>query len=134
MAPATTMTTPLPLQVFIVENHADTLKWLAFYLEQLGHTVQSAKTMAQALELLPTADFDVLISDIGLPDGTGWELLEKVRLSRPIYAVAMSGFGMNADRLKSTAAGYRHHFLKPFVPAELNGALEEAALEKAGGS
>ena len=133
MPQATPMTATLPLQVFLVENHADTLKWLTLYLEQLGHTVHPARNVAEALARLPDADCDVLISDIGLPDGTGWELLEKVRLPRPIYAIAMSGFGMNSDRLKSTAAGYRHHLLKPFVPTELNAALEEAAREKAGG-
>ena len=133
MSEATSMTPVLPLRVFVVENHADTLKWLTFYLEQLGHTVRAAKTVAEALERLPDADCDVLISDIGLPDGTGWELLEKAHLARPIYAIAMSGFGMNADRLKSTAAGYRRHLLKPFVHTELDAALEEAAREKAGG-
>ena len=120
-----------PLRIFIVENHADTLKFLTLYLEGLGHTVFSAKTMANALVELPDADCDVLISDIGLPDGDGWELLARVRLSRPLYAIAMSGFGMNADRVRSKAVGYRRHLLKPFVPDELDAALEEAAQEAA---
>ena len=118
-----------PLRIFIVENHTDTLKWISRYLESMGHTVLSAKSMAGALEALPTADCEVLISDIGLPDGDGWELLRSVRLPRPIYAIAMSGFGMNADRVKSKAAGFRHHLLKPFVPRELDDALEEADRE-----
>jgi CheY-like chemotaxis protein len=120
-----------PLRVFVVENHADTLKWLSRYLEAMGHTVASARTMAEALERLPKAVYDVLISDIGLPDGDGWELLRNVRLPHPVYAIAMSGFGMSADRLKSKAAGFRHHLLKPFVPDELDAALEEAAREAA---
>jgi CheY-like chemotaxis protein len=119
-----------PLRIFVVENHADSLKWLVRYLEALGHSVASATTMRQALELLPQATYGVLISDIGLPDGDGWELLRTVKLPSPIYAIAMSGFGMNADRLKSRAAGYRQHFLKPFVPTELEAALEEAAREQ----
>lgn len=119
------------LRVFIVENHADTLKWLSRYLESMGHVVIGAKTMAQALELLPQASYDVLISDIGLPDGDGWELLRTVRLAQPLYAIAMSGFGMNADHVRSKAAGFRHHLLKPFVPDELDAALEEAAREAA---
>ena len=120
-----------PLRIFIVENHADTLKWISRYLESMGHKVLSARTMTEALEALPAAGCEVLISDIGLPDGDGWELLRTVRLSRPIYAIAMSGFGMNADRVKSKAAGYRHHLLKPFVPRELDDALEEADREAA---
>ena len=117
------------LRIFVVENHADTLKYLSLYLEATGHTVVSAKTMAQALEALPNAGCDVLISDIGLPDGDGWELLRTVQLPRPIYAIAMSGFGMNADHVRSKDAGYRHHLLKPFVPSELDVVLAEAAKE-----
>ena len=118
-----------PLRIFIVENHTDTLKWISRYLESMGHTVLSAKSMTEALTALPTADCEVLISDIGLPDGDGWELLRNAQLPRPVYAIAMSGFGMNADRVKSKAAGYRHHLLKPFVPRELDDALEEADRE-----
>ena len=122
------------LRIFVVENHADSLKWLVRYLEVMGHTTASAQTMQGALELLPQAEYDVLISDIGLPDGDGWELLQSVRLPHPIYAVAMSGFGMNTDRAKSKAAGYRHHFLKPFNPVELEAALDEATREVTAGS
>ena len=118
-----------PLRIFVVENHADSLKYLVLYLEMLGHTVAGAKTMTEALGLLPKAPYDMLISDIGLPDGDGWELLRQVELPKSIYAIAMSGFGMNADRAKSKAAGYRHHLLKPFVPTELDVALAEATRE-----
>src|SRR4051794_3259368 len=95
-----------PLRVFVVENHADTLKYLSLYLEQMGHTVMSATTVADAAHDLPDANCDVLITDIGLPDGTGWDLMQRVHLPRPIFAIAMSGFGMNADRAKSKAAGF----------------------------
>ena len=118
-----------PLRVFVVENHPDTLKYLQMYLEQMGHAVGSAPTMAKALGALPDADPDVLISDIGLPDGDGWELLRRVRLPRPVYAIAMSGFGMNADHVRSRDAGYRHHLLKPFTPEDLDAMLEEASNE-----
>ena len=120
-----------PLRIFVVENHADSLKYLVLYLEMIGHTVLSATTMTEALAKLPGARCEVLISDMGLPDGDGWELLRTVQLPSPIYAIAMSGFGMNADRARSKAAGYRHHLLKPFVPTELDAALEEAAQAKA---
>ena len=122
-------TAPRALRILVVENHPDTLKYIGMYLEALGHEVESARTMRAALEMLPKADRDVLISDIGLPDGDGWELLRRARLSRPIYAVAMSGFGMGADRKRSEAAGYRHHLLKPFNPGELNVLLAEASRE-----
>lgn len=128
-APSPETETPHPLRVFVVENHPDTLRYLRMYLEMLGHAVSSANTMQEALTALPEADADVLISDIGLPDGSGWELLRHVRLPRPVYAIAMSGFGMGADHARSRAAGYRHHLLKPFNPESLDAMLEEAAHE-----
>lgn len=115
------------LRVFVVENHPDTLRSLCSYLEDLGHHVQTAMTMSQTLNVLPKIDIDLLICDIGLPDGTGWELMQK--LSPKIFAVAMSGFGMNADAAKSKAAGFRHHLLKPFKAAELDKILAEASTE-----
>ena len=119
------------LRIFLVENHADTLKWLTLYLEQMGHQVSSARTVADALDALPQGTWDVFISDIGLPDGDGWELLQRANLPGEVYTIAMSGFGMNADRLRSKSTGYRHHMLKPFNPDELDSLLEEAAREVA---
>ena len=122
---------PKPLRIFLIENHPDTLEYMQMYLEMLGHTVESADSMTKALAALPTADCDVLISDIGLPDGDGWMLMRHLQLPRPIYAIAMSGFGMGADQLRSQEAGFRHHLLKPIKPEELDVALEEAARERA---
>ena len=120
---------PQALRIFVVENHPDTLLYLTMYLESLGHAVASACTVKDAWHALDKTAYDVLISDIGLPDGDGWELLRQVRVrpARPLFAVAMSGFGLNADRVRSKDAGYRHHLLKPFEPAELNVILDEAA-------
>ena len=116
-----------PLRIFVVENHADTLKWLSFYLEDGGHTILAAKTMAEALDSLPKANADVLISDIGLPDGDGWELLEGLHQDRPPYAIAISGAGMMKDRARSEAAGFQRHLVKPLDLEELEEALEEAS-------
>lgn len=129
MAGSDSVPVPRPLRIFVVENHPDTLFWLVRYLQQAGHTVLSARTQTEAMQALPTAACEVLISDIGLPDGDGWELLRAAPLPRPTFAIAMSGFGTNADRAKSKAAGYRHHILKPFDPIALDAILEEAARE-----
>jgi CheY-like chemotaxis protein len=88
---------PPPLKVLLVENHADTRQLLCLMLESLGHTVIATQDMHHALEALECAEFDVLISDIGLPDGDGWELMRRLHLARPIYAVAISGYGMSSD-------------------------------------
>ena len=122
------------LRIVVVENHPDTLKYLCLYLEQMGHVVASARSKAESIVLLAGPPCDVLISDIGLPDGNGWELLLQAPSPKPHYAIAMSGFGMHADRERSLAAGYRHHLLKPFPPEELDALLAEAAREKAAGT
>src|SRR5687768_3566984 len=117
------------LRVFIVENHADTREFLTFMLEELGHTVMVADTMSRALRDVPDANCDVLISDIGLPDGDGWQLLARLDLPKPIYAIAMSGFGMASDRMRSKAVGYRHHLVKPMGLEQLENILKDAAAE-----
>lgn len=117
------------LRVFVVENHADTREALSMLLVQLGHTVRGASTFAEAVAALTADEPDVIISDIGLPDGSGWDLLRQLR--NPPYAVAMSGYGMNADRERSRAAGYRHHLVKPMDLEELETLLAEAARERA---
>lgn len=125
-------TQPKSLRIFLVENHEDTRRYFTLYLQHMGHTVISATTMKEALETLPSSGCDVLISDIGLPDGSGWELMEQVRLERPVYAIAMSGYGMTADRARSKAAGFREHLLKPIDPDVFDEMLEKAARETAG--
>jgi CheY-like chemotaxis protein len=118
------------LRVFVVENHPDTLESLQAYLEELGHTVTSARSMTEALSMLPNVDCDLLISDIGLPDGDGWELLERAELADSVCCVAMSGFGLSGHRARSKAAGYRHHLLKPFNPEELDAILDQLVRER----
>src|SRR4029434_4416469 len=67
-----------PLRVFVVEDHPDTLVALCLYLKVVGHNVRSARTKEEALRKIPEANCDVLISDIGLPDGSGWGLIREI--------------------------------------------------------
>lgn len=99
------------------------------YLDNLGHSVTTATTMKAALAAAPTADCEVLISDLGLPDGSGWELLEQAQFPQLVYAMAMSGFAAESDLARSKAAGFRRHIVKPFGGEDLREALEEAARE-----
>ena len=114
------------LNIFVVENDVDTLKYLRIFLEHSGHAVETAVTVSEALEKLLIVPCDVLISDIGLPDGDGWELMERAHLPKSVYAIAMSGYGMGSDKKRSQAVGFRHHLLKPFDPGQLKLLLEEA--------
>lgn len=117
------------MRILVVENHADTLKYIKMYLESLGHSVSTAVTMQAALDASPTEDCQVVLSDIGLPDGDGWQLLERARFPRPVYAVAMSGFAAEGDFDRSKAAGFRRHIVKPFGGEDLVEILEEASRE-----
>jgi DNA-binding response OmpR family regulator len=122
--------TAQPLRVFVVEDHQDTLKALRFYLEQSGHVVQSASTKADAIAGLSACSCDLLLSDIALSDGTGWELMSELGPARPRYAVAMSGFGSNADAARSKTVGFRQHLIKPLDPDLLDHQLAAALRER----
>jgi len=122
-----------PLKFFVVENHQDTLDAIKMFLESQGHSVVAAPDMKSALKLAPRAEFDILISDIGLPDGDGWELMKRLRDQIPeMKAIAMSGYGMRADLDKSKAAGFAAHLIKPFGPADLDEALKKVLASPAG--
>lgn len=99
------------------------------YLEQMGHTIDYAQSMAEALEIIPYGAWDLLISDIGLPDGNGWELMKRLGDSRPPNAIAMSGFAMTTDTEKSRSVGYRDHLIKPIDLDEFDRILAEVARE-----
>jgi CheY-like chemotaxis protein len=117
------------LRIFLVEDHSDSLEVLRIYLESFGHVILSARNKAEALKDIPAANCDVLLSNIGLPDGNGWDLIQEVGKSRPAYAIALSGYGMKADRERSAEAGFRHHLIKPVSVKKLTAILEEAVAE-----
>jgi CheY-like chemotaxis protein len=120
------------LRLFLVENHADTIKYMQLFLEQLDYHIRVAPDMATALREIPNSHCDVLISDIGLPDGDGWQLLEKLGSNRPPIAIAMSGYGTGNDQQKSHEVGYSHHLIKPFTPESLLSILRD--VEKSRGN
>lgn len=118
-----------PLRIFVVENDPDTSHYFKLFLEQMGHVVETSGSVAGALQMLAPDSHDVLIADIGLLDGTGWDLIERLheRGLCPPFAVAMSGFGSARDIERSIACGFRHHLVKPLNSARLREVLDEAA-------
>jgi DNA-binding response OmpR family regulator len=116
------------LRIFLVEDHLDTLDALCLYLKHAGHTVWCARTKEEALKKIAERDHDVLISDIGLSDGNGWDLIREMGDSRPQFAIAMSGYGTAADHERSAEAGFRHHLIKPVPLEKLAAVLDEAAM------
>src|SRR5947208_8540925 len=96
---------------------------MQIFLERQGYTVSTANTMASALELASARPFDLLISDISLPDGSGIELMQTLRTTRPVIGIALSGFGMEEDVKKSIEAGFTEHLVKPVGGKTLQGAI-----------
>lgn len=112
-----------PLRILIIENHEVTAKFISLFLERSGHQVTVTPDGQTALSRGDLANIDVILSDIGLPDVNGWDLMRQLRPRTRAYAVAMSGFGDEADVQRSFAAGYQYHLVKPFVPAALEDVL-----------
>ena len=115
------------LRVMVVEDYRDTADAIGRYLRSRGHEVSIAPDVATALDLAAHANFDVVLSDLALPDGDGWRLLQRLTESGPVKAVAMSGFNTPADIARSIQVGFTDHLAKPVPPQKLNAALERAA-------
>ena len=119
---------PGPVRFLLVDDHADTLESLRSLLAREGHEVRTAATISQALEIAETYEFEILISDIALPDGQGTELLARLKSARnPPLGIALSGFGMEDDRKRSKRAGFAEHLTKPVDFAVLQRAIKRLA-------
>ncbi len=118
------------LTILVVEDNADILRYLVLLLEQAGYRVRPAANLAAALEAAGSGPIDVLLSDIGLPDGSGLELLGALRHDRPgLPAVAFSGFGSDDDVRHSLEAGFAAHLTKPLDFRRLSAAIRNALAE-----
>jgi len=100
-------------RVLLVEDHPDTARVMTTLLVKYGFEVTLAGSVHEAFEASQAGAFDLLISDIGLPDGSGLDLLPKITAIRPMKAIALSGFGMEDDVRKSKEAGFLAHLTKP---------------------
>ena len=101
------------MRILLVEDHKDSADMLALVLRGNGHDVLAVGTAGDALRACGEAFFDLLISDIGLPDLDGWELLARLRENCAIPAIALTAFSSQADRERSRTAGFDAHLPKP---------------------
>ena len=100
-------------RILLVDDHEDTLEFMSRLLRRFGHKVVTASNYREALSLGRQDEFDLLIADIGLSDGNGYELLSALRAVSPIKGIVLSGYGMKADVDRSIAAGFSAHLTKP---------------------
>jgi CheY-like chemotaxis protein len=110
-------------RILVVEDHEDTLRSMKLLLKRLGYEVLAAENMEDALRIAEEEHFDILLSDIGLPDGSGLELLKRIRQRRDVPALALSGFGMDEDIERSRDAGFSEHLTKPVSIDRLQAAI-----------
>src|SRR6266576_1635760 len=116
-----------PMRILLVEDHEDTNRSLTSLLRRRGHYVQSALTCQSALEVSAKEQFDVLISDLGLPDASGIDLIQKLA-SKPALGIALTGFGMEQDIRKSREVGFQHHLVKPIDLNKLESLIQQGAV------
>lgn len=116
--------------ILLVDDHLDTSRAMQRLLQKMGYCVETAHSVQAALHAAATAaaarrKFDLLISDIGLPDGTGLELMRQIRAIQEIEGIALSGYGMEEDIRRSKEAGFRDHLTKPVNIQKLQGLIHE---------
>ena len=116
-----------PLRLLVVEDHADTARVLTRHLSRAGFAVITAGDVASATATAEREPFDLLISDLGLPDGSGCEIMRHIRAHRPVPGIAMSGFGMEEDIQRSREAGFAEHLVKPIEVPQLLAAIRRVA-------
>jgi PAS domain S-box-containing protein len=115
------------VEVLIVEDDADTIDFLARYLSSCGARVTTATTAAKALEILPQSNAEIIVSDVGLPEIDGYELIHRIRTEEPslagIPAIALTAYASPDDRARAFRAGFQAHLAKPVEPPELGAAI-----------
>jgi CheY-like chemotaxis protein len=93
-------------------------------LKSDGHSVNCVANVAAAMALAATHEFDFLLCDVGLPDGTGWDLMHALRLSgSKLPGIVVSGYGQEQDVEKSHQAGFATHLTKPLTLHKLREAI-----------
>ena len=116
------------VRLLLVEDHEDTNRSLTRLLRRRGYEVHPAFDVRSALDLSTAMRFDVLVSDIGLPDGSGTELLKMLRSKGQIFGIALSGYGMEEDIRRSRDVGFSHHLVKPVDLNKLDLLIQQAPL------
>ncbi|HEV8185286.1 MAG TPA: ATP-binding protein [Chthoniobacterales bacterium] len=111
-------------RLLVVDDHNDTCVGLKMILERRGYQVTIANSADEAVERAEAGDFDLLISDIGLPDRSGYELMQELHASKGLRGIALSGFGMENDVNRAREAGFSEHLTKPINFDRLEQAIQ----------
>jgi DNA-binding response OmpR family regulator len=116
---------PQDLADHLVEDHENTGDVMRRLLSSIGYEVEWACGVETALGMAGRSAFDLVVSDLGLPDGTGHELMSELRERHGLRGIALSGFGMDDDVARAAAAGFVRHLVKPVSLDTLDEAIRE---------
>jgi len=127
------------LRILVVEDDADTRELLKTILERCGATVRAVESSKAALAEMTRGIPDVLISDIGMPGESGYDLIKKIRSLDPdlggrVPAVALTAYAGAADRRRALLAGFQTHLAKPVEPDELLAVVASLSNQQEAGS
>jgi CheY-like chemotaxis protein len=111
-------------RVLLIEDHADTLGVARELLAELSCEVLAVTSVEEALAAAEDQSFDLVMSDLGLPDGSGLELMRRLRDRYGLAGIAVTGYGMEEDVRRSREAGFVDHLVKPITFEQLASAIE----------
>ena len=113
-------------RILLVDDHVDSVRQMQLFLEASGYHVTTAENVEAALQTAAQEEFDLLVSDIGLPDGSGEDLIRQLReKGHNLPGIALSGYGMQQDIERSRAAGFQVHLIKPVSPQQLQATIDQ---------
>lgn len=118
-----------PVSILLVDDHEDTLRAMSRLLRRLEHRVVTANCVEGALRAANEQSFDLLISDVGLPDGTGLDLMRQLLDRQSIRGIALTGYGSENDLRRTREAGFSAHLTKPIDFRALETAIRSVAEE-----
>jgi CheY-like chemotaxis protein len=120
-------------RLLLVEDHADTARVMGRLLKAKGYDVTTATSVKGGVDAAERARFDIVVSDVGLPDGSGLDLMRLLRQRYGLRGIALTGFGQESDVVAAKAAGFDAHLTKPIDVNRLLGLLEQIQGSARGG-
>jgi CheY-like chemotaxis protein len=118
------------LNILLIEDHLDTAEVMEQLIRSLGHEVTTVGRVDDALAATQSQTFDLIVSDVGLPDGTGLDFIKAFREHSDAPAVALTGFGTDEDVRRCLSAGFTSHLTKPVNFGQLETMIEGAVSQK----
>lgn len=116
------------LRLLIVEDHADSAELMAEILASHGHQVAVALSASAALELAKSQEFDLVVSDVGLPDASGYDLMQQLHTMQSMKGIAITGSSGDDVETRGRAAGFSAHLTKPVTMRRLEQVINEVCV------